>query len=291
MRRSRFVPLAVALACTACVPPLPDDDEFVRFDEETVMGVVQDAGVLVVGLPEDVGEPWGVVSGDGAEGFAADVAAEIGESLRVDVEFRAAPNDELVEMVDSGAVDIAFPVVTMTEELVRKHAFSDPIYVSHQRLLVPSRSGIEDVDDVSGPVCSPIAEPTGVELQGLNPDAATLPLRPRNARGCVDLLRQELVDVATAPDVLLATIVAELGDGFEVTGDQLTTEPLSIALEGGASGWVEYVNKIITEFDQEGRWAASYERHFAPLLGGPTPEPPNMTLEEAAALFPADLDE
>jgi polar amino acid transport system substrate-binding protein len=292
MRRSRLVPVALALACAgACVPPVPDNDAFTRFDEETVMGVVQEAGVLVVGLPEDVGPPWALGSGDRARGFAPDVARDIAESLRVDLDFVEAPNDELVGMVDEGEVDVAFPVVTVTEELVRKHAFSDPIFVSHQRLLVPAASGIESVEDLSGEVCSPIDDSTGVEVHTLNPSASTLPLQEGDAAGCIPLLEDGLADAATATDVLLATMMAGLPSGFEVTGEQLTTEPLAVSLERGASGWVDYVNKVITEFDQEGRWAASYERHFGPLLGGETPEPPNMTLEEAAALFPADLGE
>ncbi|MDQ3982185.1 MAG: transporter substrate-binding domain-containing protein [Actinomycetota bacterium] len=282
MRRSGFLVVALSL-CASCVPPLPDNDEFVRFDEETVMGVIQDAGVLVVGLPVDVGEPW--------KGFATDVATDIAESLRVKLEVASVLNEHLVDVVDMGTIDIAFPVLTATEELVRKHAFSDPIYVAHQRLLVPTGSGVETVDDVSGEVCSPIDDATGVELHELNPAAGTVPLKPGNAVGCVRLLEDQLVDAATAPDVLLATMMAELASGYEVTGEQLSTEPLAISLESGASGWVDYVNKIITEFDQEGRWAASYERHFAPLLGGATPEPPNMTVEEAAALFPADLEQ
>ncbi|MDQ3957843.1 MAG: transporter substrate-binding domain-containing protein [Actinomycetota bacterium] len=286
--------LAVVLAlavCASCVPPLPDNDEYTRFDEETVMGRLQDAGELRVALPDDAGAPWALVEGTSAQGFAPDLAREIGESLRVDVTFREAPSAELVDLVDSGQVDVAFPVATITEELVRRHAFSDPIFVAHQRLLMREGTGVEDVDDISGEVCSPIDDATGVDLLELNPSAATLPLRPGDVRGCIDLLRQGLVDVATATDVLLAGMLVGLSDGYEVTGEQLTTEAYGISLESGASGWVDYVNKIITEYDQEGRWAASYESHFGSLIGGATPEPPNMTVEEAAALFPADLDE
>lgn len=286
MRRVLLCVVAVVVA-GACVPPVPDNDEFVRFDEETVMGLVQDAGVLVVGVPDDVGAPWAL----GSRGFAPDVAREIAESLRVELDFREHPNDELVDLVDAGELDVAFPFLTVTEELVRKHAFSDPIYIAHQRLLVRSDAGVESVDDLSGAVCSPIDDATGVEVHELNPGANTLPLKPGDAGGCIPLLKDGLVDAATAPDPLLAVMMTGLPAGYEVTGEQLSTEPLAISLERGASGWVDYVNKIITEFDQEGRWAVSYERHFAPYLGGETPEPPNMTLEEAAALFPADLDE
>jgi polar amino acid transport system substrate-binding protein len=211
--------------------------------------------------------------------------------LRVEIDLRTHPNDELVDLVTEGDLDIAFPVVTITEELVRKHAFSDPIYIGHQRLLVPEGSGVETVDDLDGEVCSPVHQEYGVELQELNPELVTVPLEPGDATGCVPLLEDGLVTSATAPDVLLATMVDELGPGYEVTGEQLTTEPLAAALESGAAGWVDYVNKIITEFDQEGRWTAAYEEHLGPLLGGETPDPPNMTLEEAAALFPADLAE
>jgi len=275
--------VAVALVTAACVPPLPDNDEYVRFDEETVMGEIQAAGTLVVGLPDDVGDPW--------VGFATAVARDVGDSLRVEIDYRSYPNDDLVGLVDAGEIDLGFPVQTVTEQLVRKHAFSDPIYVGHQRLVVPADAGVETVDDLTGEVCSPIDDATGIELHELNPVLSTVPLRPGDATGCVPLLEDGLVASATAPDVLLATMMEELPPGYEVTGEQLTTEPLGVALERGASGWVDYVNKVITEFDQEGRWAAAYEEHLGPLLGGPTPEPPNMTVEEAAALFPADLAE
>ncbi len=280
---ARSLAVVLALVAAACVPPPPNDDEFVRFDEETVMGEIQAEGTLVAGVPDDVGEPW--------VEFVTPVANDVADSLRVDLEVRSHPNEELVGLVDAGAIDIAFPVLTLTEELVRKHAFSDPVYVAHQRLVVPAGEAVETVDDLSGEVCSPIDDATGVELQELNESVVTVPLEPGNAAGCVPLLEDGLVSSATAPDVLLASIVAELGRGYEVAGEQLTTEPLGISLESGASGWVDYVNKIITEFDQEGRWAHSYEESLGPLLGGETPEPPNMTVEEAAALFPADLAE
>ena len=279
----RLLLAVLALAAAACVPPPPDNDEFVEFDEETVMGEIQAEGTLVVGLPDDVGEPW--------LEFVTPVANDIADSLRVDLELESHPNDELVGLVDAGAIDAAFPVVTLTEELVRKHAFSDPIYVAHQRLVVPADAGVATVADVTGEVCSPIDDATGVELQELNEGALTVPLKPGDAAGCIPLIEDGLVSSATAPDVLLAAIVAELGPDYEVAGDQLTTEPYGVALERGASAWVDYVNKIITEFDQEGRWAHAYEESLGELLGGETPEPPNMTVEEAAALFPADLAE
>ena len=247
------------------------------------MGEIQAAGTLVVGLPDDAGDPW-------AE-FATPVAEDVANSLRVDLELESHPNEELVELVDAGELDMAFPVLTLTEELVRKHAFSDPIYVAHQRLAVPAESAVETVEDLQGEVCSPVDDATGVELHELDEALVTVPLQPGDAAGCVPLLEDGLVSSATAPDVLLAAIVAELGSDYEVVGEQLTTEPLGVSLESGASGWVDYVNKIITEFDQEGRWTTAYEDSLGPLLGGATPEPPNMTVEEAAALFPADLAE
>lgn len=282
MRASlRLGVLLLALAAAACVPPVPDNDVFVEFDEETTMGEIQAAGELVVALPDDVGDPW--------VDFATPVAEDIADALRVDVVIRSRPNEELLDMVAGGAADIAFPVLTVTEDLVREHAFSDPIYIGHQRLVVPTGSGVESVGDLEGEVCSPVDPAIGVELHELKPGLGTLPLEPGDALGCVELLDDGLAGSATAPDVLLATILDELGSGFEIVGDQLTTEPLAAVVERGAPAWVDYVNKIITEFDQEGRWAASYEEHLGPLLGGETPDPPNMTLEEAAALFPADL--
>ena len=279
----RLVAVVLALTAAACVPPPPDNDEFVRFDEETVMGEIQAAGTIVVGIPDDAGQPW--------VDFVTPLANDISGSLGVSLEIESHPNDELVALVDDGELDAAFPVVTLTEELVRKHAFSDPIYVAHQRLVVPADAGVETVEDLDGVVGSPIDDATGVELPDLNEGLLTVPLKPGDAAGCAPLFEQDLVTAATAPDVLLAALLAELGPGYEVAGEQLTTEPLGVSLERGASAWVDYVNGIITEFDDEGRWAHAYEESLGELLGGEPPDPPNMTVEEAAALFPSELAE
>ncbi|HYO60436.1 MAG TPA: transporter substrate-binding domain-containing protein, partial [Actinomycetota bacterium] len=218
---SRLGPVVLALGLAACVPPIPDNDELVSFDVETVMGEIQEEGTLVAGMPEDAGQPW--------VDFATPVAQDLAASLNVELEIESHPTDELVGLVDAGAIDVAFPVLTITEELVRKHAFSDPIYVAHQRLLVPAGEGVETVADLSGEVCSPIDDATGVELQELDEDLVTVPLESGDAEGCIPLLEDGLVASATAPDVLLAAVAEELGGDYEVTGEQLTTEPLAVA--------------------------------------------------------------
>ncbi len=271
------------LALGACIPPDEDNDRIVSYDEETVMGEVQAAGVLEVGVPSDL-YPVAHFNADGElEGFGVDLGREVAESLGVRARFITAPSAHLLSNVRDEVLDVAFPSLAVTEQRVRNNAFTDPYFVGHQRLLVPPGSGIDDVDDLAGEVCAMVDPATSVSLEALNPNVTVvtrkLCIGPEPATGLDLRLIQSLEWHRQRED----------RRGHRITGDQLTTEGFAAVVVPGASAWVDYVDAVFDEHKAEGRWAASYERWIEPYLGA-AGEPPDMTVEEAAALFPSDLD-
>ena len=137
--------IGLALVTSACIPPEPDDDVIVKYDpEETVMGEIQQRGKLLVGVPSE--EPFSTFS----ERFGALIADALGLESASVVHL---PPEELLTAPERGTVDISFPLVTITEKQVRRHAFTDPIYVAHQRLLVRIGAPIENLSDIDGLVC------------------------------------------------------------------------------------------------------------------------------------------
>lgn len=284
VRRALAAALCAALA--ACVPPVASDDRAVDYEDDTVMGVVQDAGVLRVGV-EDL--PPLSFGGDRPRGFVVDLVEDLAASLGVDTEYAWASSDELLEMVAGGDVDVAFPYTPITERAVRKHAFTDPYLVVHQRIAAPAGAGIDSVSDLDGrSVCAVVEPATEVDVVELAPGAHVE--TATDVETCAEALRSGRADAAVATDALLVSLA--YGDGsVELTGDELSTAAYGAVVTAGAASWRDYVSNVAWEAKDEGRWARWYRDWIAPYVDEPRPVPPKMTLEEAAALFPVDQED
>lgn len=260
----------------SCIPPEPDTDVIVDWDpEETVMGEIQERGELLVAIPSDQ-PPFDLLT--------ADLARIVGDALGVETRFVRLPRSEMVTAPEDQQVDISFPLVTITEKLVRKHIFTDPFYIAHQRLMVPKDSSIQDVSDIEGLVCQFVDLRTGVGLAALEPDAHPILMDPEE---CASELGSAELQAISASDWLLFPLLVE-HDDVKIVGDDLTTEGYGAVIEPGASAWQDFVNGVFAEADAEGDWQAFYDESFGPYVDEPVTYP-DMTVEEAAALFPRDV--
>jgi ABC-type amino acid transport substrate-binding protein len=243
----------------------------------------------VVGIPARR-EPFGEFT----KGFGALVA----DALGVEATFEELPPERLLTAPDADEVDISFPLIAVTEKLVRRFAFTDPIYVAHQRLLVQADSGVEEVTDLNGTVCQFITRevhkldrdtfvlsPIGVNVKELNPDVVVI--EPPRVEGCLEDLAKGRVEAIAAADWLLYPALARTG-GLEIVGDDLTTEAYAAVVQSEASSWADLVNGVLAEADSEGDWQRIYTSAFGDLVEEEVTFP-DMTVEEAAALFPSDL--
>jgi ABC-type amino acid transport substrate-binding protein len=281
--------IAIAFILSACIPPEPEDDLIVNYDpEETVMGAIQERGQLLVGTPEGR-DPFD----DFTFGFGRLIANALGvKARRVPL-----PPEELITAPDEGIVDISFPLIAVTEKRVRRFAFTDPIYVAHQRLLVREGSGIEQVDDLTGLVCQFISRevhmvrkdpptfqwsPVGVNVKGLNPDITVI--EPTQTESCLKDLRVGDLEAITAADWLLYPAKAGT-PGLSIAGDDLTTEAYGGVIASGASAWKDFIDRVLSEAGEEGDWQRLYDEWFGPVTDENVTYP-DMTVEEAAALFP-----
>jgi polar amino acid transport system substrate-binding protein len=292
--RSILCVLALFLALGACVPPEPEEDLIRDFDPETtIMGAIQEAGLLRVGVTSN----QALHREDGGEvtGLAADLATEISDTLGVEPEFTVASNDSLLQMVQDGDVDLAFPVVPVVEKLVRTSGVSDPYFMAHQRLLVLEGSGIEGMDDIEGEVCVGGDPETTLDVSAGNPDLEVT--EALDVTGCYTTSTPpEDLPPISGLDIELVGAAYALGNScgpeapcvpFEVVGDELTTAGISMVVEKGASGWLGFVDNVLGEFKSEGLWLESYNESFESYLG--PQRAPEITVEEAAALFPREL--
>ena len=289
--RPRIVPLVAALVVgTACVPPEPEVNLARSYDELTVMGEIQERGHIVIGIADDA-YPLGYVDqNDQAQGFSAELGRRIAETLDVDARFITGTSEQLLDLPQEGQADIVFPAVAITEELVdQKYQFTDPYYISHQRLMVPTIGYriVESIDQLAGEtVCATGGDDIQVSLDVLEEDIEIVNAEPLQ---CLHFIERGDVAAVTGSDFLLAGLRAGKEERYAIIGDQLTTEGIGAVIERGASGWTDFVNAVLEEAEDDGLWASAFGDSIGLGLDEVPAEPPEITAEEAAALYPKDV--
>ena len=62
-----------------------------------------------------------------------------------------------------------------------------------------------------------------------------------------------------------------------------------MALPEDATDMRSFVNTVLTDLKSDGRWLNYYEEWLAPVAGRTDVNAPDLSLEEAATLWPRDL--
>ena len=298
----------------ACVPPPEDVDTVPDFDpEDTRMGRIQERGILLVGLPDDPRPPFSFTPPTGGpEGFLIELAHEVATGLGVEVEFLPLPVDQLLalETPEGRSLDLSFPMVPTTEDFVLEKCdqviegetrqvicrnVSHPFYVAHQRLLVRKGTGVASVENLAGRTTCSVTNPeTGIDIGTLNEGAEVIDATDPGE--CALLIENDRVDVVTALDFQLMEVWATITDctqpcppspDFSLVGDDLSTVGIGATMPPGG-GWNGFVNATWGETDAEGRWLEYHNEWIGPY-GLQLEETPDMTVEEAAGLFPKGI--
>jgi glutamate transport system substrate-binding protein len=283
---------ALILALSACVPPEETVELSRPFPPETIMGAIQERGEIVIGIRANAAPLGSVEKSSGrARGLSARLGEYLAQTLGVEARFVPGSSAHLIEMVESGDADIAFVTAPITERAVRGHSFADPYYIGHQRLLVPQ--GVEAVSDLRGTtVCSAVDDATGVSLDRLEPSVRLL--ATDRVKQCIDWLRRGRADAATAVDSTLVSIKLALDrregpSRWSVKGPQLSTVGFAPVVPPGLPAYENFVGAVLARAVVDGLWTRAYGDLLAPHLG--PSDPPALSLEEAAALYPATVEE
>ena len=298
MVRKLLIFCALASMLIACVPSSED----VEFGENSPMFAIQGEGSMVIALPPDAA-PFAFENdaGDPA-GFLVEIGNHFAEALEVDVEYVFLPSTDMGDavggddpdrtLIGDETVHVAFPLFRVTEELYkqtsREHGYdvTTPFFVGHQRILVPAASAIEDTGDLAGKrVCEFVDGIAGVPLSKLEPDAEVTTAETPSE--CGRQLQQGKADAVVAVDLELLQVLATFGEDeaadYRLTGDQMTTQGYSPFV---VRGMAPFASAQFNEMRDDGRWVEAYNEWIAPLSGEEAADPPSLTLEEAAALFP-----
>lgn len=244
----------------------------VGFPEDSTMARIARRGELRVGVSYTIplfGE-LDPISGE-VSGFDADLGREIAYELGLSEEqitFIDTPVEDRIPAVQEGRVDIVIEVMTITPERAEEVNFSRPYYIAGQSILVQrnNRSVSNFRDLATARVCT---VPTSTSAETLVERSPTTELTFNTSfAACVATMRNGEADAITSDDIILAGL-AETDESLTLVGGQFTTEPYGVAVPKGNEDFVEFINEIIDEMIEDGRWGKLYYQYLGDVPGLP----------------------
>lgn len=262
------------------------DVEVEEFPADTTMGEIQEAGEINLGVKFDV-PPFGFnnpQSGE-VEGFDVDLGKYIAARLGVEPVFREANSDNRIPLLVDGTIDLILSTMTITEERDLEIDFSEPYYVANGDVLVPTDSDIASLDDLAGnAVCTAIGSTYQTTIKDQVPDAE---LRLVDGYSeCLELIQTDAVDAVSTDNVILTGMIIQ-DDTLQLLDLDYTEEPYGVGIPDGDAEMKEFVDESVAQFIDDGTWQETYDEWVGQYIPEEQQQgPPEITLEEALALFP-----
>ncbi|WP_084129915.1 glutamate ABC transporter substrate-binding protein [Demequina sp. NBRC 110055] len=266
---------AAAIALTACAS---DDGEAAEveagdFPEGSTMAALAEAGEITIGTKFD--QPlFGLLAPSGdPEGFDVEIGKIIAGELGIsedNITWTETVSANREPFIEDGSVDIVVATYTINDERKEVVSFAGPYYNAGQALMV-----MADNEDITGPddlagkaVCSVEGSTPAANIAENYPDAELSLFAAYT--DCLEPLRNGQVDAVTTDNVILAGYVDESEGEFKIAGDQFTEEPYGIGLAHDDDEFRSWINDVLEEIFEDGRWLEAWNETAGTVLPEPT---------------------
>jgi len=166
-------------------------------------------------------------------------------------------------------VDMVVSTLTITPDREQLIDFSRPYYLAGQSLLVrKSDRSVSGIRDLAGKRVCVISGTTGVSTLRQEAPGAVLVMAP-SAGDCLAQVSSGSVAAMSTDDIVLAGLAAE-NDGLILTGGRFTQEPYGVGVQKDESDLVPFIDSVLDQMVQEGRWGAMYYQYLADIPGLPS---------------------
>ncbi len=292
MRTPRFAFAAVAAATALVLAACGGDEdggdeaggdttaapteEAPEFEAGTTMAELNEAGAITIGTKFD--QPlFGLVGPDGVPvGFDVEIAKIIATELGIPedgITWTETISANREPFIEEGQVDIVVATYTINDERKMVVDFAGPYYVAGQTIMVlEGNTDINGPDDLAGKkVCSAEGSTPAERIRTEYPEAELVPAGAYSE--CLEPLRNGQVDAVTTDNVILSGFVDQNPGEFKlVESEPFSEEPYGIGLERCDDDFRTFINDVLEESFEDGRWADAWEATAGAVLE--TPEPP-----------------
>ncbi|WP_336031414.1 glutamate ABC transporter substrate-binding protein [Geodermatophilus sp. FMUSA9-8] len=259
----------------------PTAAEDVDFPEGSTMAELNEAGAITIGTKYD--QPgFGLLNPQSGapEGFDVEIAKIVAAELGIPedgITWTETVSANREPFIQNGQVDMVVATYTINDARKQVVDFAGPYYVAGQDIMVAEGNpeGIEGPEDLAGKtVCSVEGSTPAQRIRDEYPEANLVTYDVYSK--CADDLRNGGVQAVTTDNVILTGLVAGSDGAFELVGNPFTEEPYGIGMELGDTDFRNFVNDVLEESFEDGRWADAWDRTAGAITGEEAPEPPSV---------------
>ncbi len=249
------------------------------FPEGSTMAALADAGSVTVGTKFD--QPgFGLLNPatNEPEGFDVEIAKIIADELGIPedgITWTETVSANREPFIQEGRVDYVVATYTINDKRKEVIDFAGPYYVAGQDIMVAKDNplGITGPDDLAGTNTCSVEGSTPAENIRTNFPGATLTLFDVYSK-CAEALKNGQVESVTTDNVILLGLIAQDPESFELVDNPFTEEPYGIGLQKGDDEFRAFINDVLEEAFEDGRWAQAWESTAGEFAE--TPEPPSV---------------
>lgn len=278
MRRSRIALVAAAAASallfSGCAGDAGDDaaeeptvEEAPEFEEGTTMAELAEAGSITIGTKFD--QPlFGLVGPDGVPvGFDVEIGTIIAGELGIapeDIEWVETVSANREPFIENGEVDLVVATYTINDDRKQVVDFAGPYFEAGQSILVlESNEDIQSEEDLVGqPVCSVSGSTPAANLRDIGAEV----IETDTYSNCLEPLRSGQAVAVSTDNVILAGLVDQNPGEFKVVGEPFTEEPYGIGLMKGDDEFRDFINDVLEEIYEDGRYEEAWEATAGTVL-------------------------
>ena len=243
------------------------------FAAGTTMAKIAEKGTITVGTKFDQPLFGEKTLGDEVEGFDVEIARIIAEELGVEMKTVEAVSKNREPFIQNGTVDIVAATYTINDKRKQVVDFAGPYYITGQSLMVRADDdSITGTDSLAGKkVCSVEGSTPADRIKEVAPQAqVTL----YDAYGkCAQDLKNGTVDAVTTDEAILLGLMSKNEGAFKTVGEQFSEEPYGIGLKKGDTEFRNFINDVLEEAYEDGRWLEALEKTVG-TVQEELPEPP-----------------
>lgn len=249
------------------------------FPSTSTMAKIFQSGKLRVGVDQNTYR-FGfrdAKTGD-LEGFSLDVAKEIAKAIFGDenaIQLRVVTSAQRIPALVNDDVDLVVHTMTANCERWKDIAFSTVYYSAGQKVLVKEDSSYEGLQSLADKkVCAAEGSTSlarVVNLPGVDPKP--IGMQVSGWTDCLVMLQQNQVYAVSTDDTILAGLAAQ-DPSTMVPPQKIASEPYAIGVQKEQIDLVRFVNAVLQQMRDDGRWAAIYNKWMEPLLHVPAAPPP-----------------
>lgn len=231
-------------------------------DDQSALDRVLEKGKLIVAT-DAAWPPFEYMEGENVVGADLEVAADIAESLGVELEIINVSFDSLSMYLENGEADLALAAITATEERAESMEFSEPYCDTYQYIVVKEDDDtVTSIDDLAGYTIGVHLGTTGDFLASDEVNMGVLAGTGASVQQYKDLtiaaMGLNAGDVqAIVCDKLLAENLCTINEGLKcfeaVYADGTSTlEQYAAAAAKGETELIEKVNEVIVPLKEDG---------------------------------------